>query len=267
MTESPIKITLLGTRGSVPVAGNDFVKYKGATSCVRILAGNQEIYIDAGSGIVNVIPEKTTDLSILLTHAHLDHLLGLPFFNGLIEKERNINIYYKERNGLHITEILKKLFNPPLWPLGVYDYPADVSSHDMPDSFDLGDVHIDTMEGNHPGGVTIFRISYQDKSFVYATDYEHRDDYNSRLIEFSKDCNILFYDGQYKDEDYESHRGYGHSTASNGIAIAKAANVGQLFIIHHDPKHTDSQLDELEQKAKKQYKNISYAKCDQEIFL
>lgn len=260
-------ISLLGTRGSIPVSGPGFAKYQGATGCVRIIAGDQEIYLDAGSGIVNSTVAKDSNISILLSHVHLDHLIGLPFFDGLYQKNRTVSIYYKKRDGIDIKDIFDRIYSPPVWPLGIFDFPANVSNIEMPDEFDLGSVHISTFEGNHPGGITIFRVTYLGKSLVYASDYEHNAAYDDKLIEFVKGTDVLLYDGQYTDEEYESCRGYGHSTATRGMSIAEAAGVGALYIIHHAPDHTDEMLDALEAQNKKIYKNISYAKCGQEILL
>ena len=267
MDRDTMIVTMLGTRGSVSVSGEAFHEFGGATTCVRVCAADQEIFLDLGSGIVGVKPEPEKKVSILLTHPHLDHLTGLPFFKGLSEKGRRIEVYLKPRNGLGIFHVLRYLYTPPLWPIGIFDYPADVHVNGMPERFSLGEVAVSAMEGNHPGGSTIFRLSYRDVSFVFATDYEHTEEADQRLIAFAQDCSLLIYDGQYTSEEYERCRGFGHSTAEHGISIAKACGAKRLWITHHAPEHTDEMLRELEQEAQQMWDGICFARDGMELAL
>ena len=267
LSDSFMIVTMLGTRGSVPVHDDKFREFGGATTCVRVIAGDEEIYLDAGTGIVGVRPKEHSHLSILLTHPHLDHLIGLPFFPGLSEKGRRLDIYMKETDGRGVKEALNCLYTPPLWPLGVFDYPAEVRTPEMPHDFNIGEVRVNTMEGDHPGGVTIFRLSYKAASVVFATDYEHSEAKDKELAAFSKDCSLLIYDGQYMDEDFESFRGFGHSTPAVGIEIARKADAKALLITHHDPRHTDRMLLEAEARAKKLDERVRFARCGEELIL
>ena len=262
-----MEITMLGTRGSVPVNGSDYQEFGGATTCVRVRTKDQGIYLDLGSGIVGAECDDNRNISVLLSHAHLDHLIGLPFFYALTQKNRSIDIFLKPRNSLSLRHILQYLFTPPLWPVGIFDYPADVHMHGITDNFKIGDVIVCTMEGNHPGGATVYRITSDNSSMVFATDYEHNTAIDKALIEFSKDCDLLIYDGQYSAEEYDSHRGYGHSTAEHGIEIARECNASNLLITHHAPEHNDRVLTEMELAAKKLYNNISFARDGMKIVL
>ncbi|MBR1634620.1 MAG: MBL fold metallo-hydrolase [Lachnospiraceae bacterium] len=268
MNGEQMTVTTLGVRGSVPVSGADFQEFGGATTCVKIVAGNEEIYLDAGSGIVGAHPMRESNLSILLTHPHLDHMIGLPFFYGLSEKGRKIEVYMKKRNGLGVQDVLRYLYTPPLWPLGVFDYPADVRTPNVWEEFRIGQVSVETMDGVHPGGVTIFRLTYGNASVVFATDFEHSDEKKvEELISFSKDCSLLIYDGQYTDEKYECCRGFGHSTATVGIQIARKANARRLLITHHDPECTDRMLRQMENEAQEKYDKVRFARCGETFTL
>lgn len=246
-TESAaFKLTVLGTRGSVPMEGKDFAIYGGATSCYKVEAGNEEIYLDAGSGIANAIPARDSRITILLTHMHLDHLVGLPFFIALTEKDRPIDIYASERDGLAPKEAIDRLISNPFWPCKIEDYPANVTFKLLPKKFFIGDVEIDTMEGSHPGGSTIYRLTYRGKSIVHATDFEHNPKACADLATFAKGCDLLLYDAQYTPEEYERFRGYGHSTPQEGLKVAAEAGAAKLVFIHHTPLRTDKQLVEME---------------------
>lgn len=246
--QDALRLTVLGTRGSVPVEGENFARYGGATSCYKVQAGNEEIYLDAGSGIVNSLPAPNSRITILLTHMHLDHLIGLPFFIALTEKDRPIDIYAAERDGLAPKEALDRVIANPFWPCKIEGYPAAVKFHLLPERFKIGDVSIDTLEGSHPKGSTIYRLTYRGKSIVHATDFEHNPTACAALTNFAKGCDLLLYDAQYTADEYERYRGYGHSTPQEGIKVAAVAGVKKLLFVHHAPLRNDAALAALEQE-------------------
>ena len=258
-----MKITILGTRGSVPVEGKAFEIYGGATSCYKVQAGNEEIYLDAGSGIVNALPLSASRITILLTHMHLDHLIGLPFFIALTHKDRPIDIYARERAGLLPKEAIDRLVSNPFWPCKIEDYPAQVTFHSLPKKFFIGAVQVDTLEGSHPKGSTIYRLTYQGKSLVYATDFEHNPEACEALTDFAKGCDLLLYDAQYTQAEYPACKGYGHSTPQEGIKLAEQAAVKKLLFIHHAPWRKDKDFEQLEQT----FGQGTFARIDEEILL
>ena len=206
-----MKFTVLGTRGSVPVEGKDYSIYGGATSCYQVRAGNEEIYLDAGSGIVTAKISANTNISILFSHMHMDHVLGLPFFSALSQKDRSVDMYSEKSSGLDLKSAIDHLIAPPFWPVKIEQYPANVRFHDVQKKFSIGEVEIETMSGNHPGGTTIYRLNYKSKSIVYVTDFEHSSEEKcEELIRFSADCDLLTYDAQYTNEEYNRFRGFGH---------------------------------------------------------
>lgn len=263
------KLNVFGARGSMPVEGNEFAIYGGATSCFRVTAGREEIFLDGGSGIVNATPAADSRITILLTHMHLDHIIGLPFFQALSEKGRAIDIYAAKREGLMPRDAINRLISPPFWPLRLEDYPSDVTFHVIPDgSFLIGDVLIYAIEGNHPSGSTIYKLERNGKSIVYATDFEHSNEERCRaLISFAADCDLLIYDAQYTAQEYERCRGYGHSTAEIGLKIAAECRASKILFVHHAPHRTDEQLADIERSIVERNKNGAFAKIGDEILL
>ena len=263
-------LKILGARGSMPVAGKEYMEYGGSTSCYRVRVDDEEIYLDAGSGILKSTPESHTHITILLTHMHLDHIIGLPFFMALSQKNRVIDIYSRKRSGLSAREAINRMISPPYWPLKVENYPANVRYHEIDDNkneFKIGNVDIEMMEGIHPGGSTIYRLNYKGKSLVYATDFEHTPESCKDLINFASDCDLLMYDAQYKSEEYEKYKGYGHSTPEAGLNVAKEANSKKLLFIHHSPSRNDEELSEMELNLSLQNEHVQFAKDDSEIFI
>ena len=242
-----MKFTVLGTRGSVPVEGKDYSIYGGATSCYQVRAGNEEIYLDAGSGIVTAKISANTNISILFSHMHMDHVLGLPFFSALSQKDRSVDMYSEKSSGLDLKSAIDHLIAPPFWPVKIEQYPANVRFHDVQKKFSIGEVEIETMSGNHPGGTTIYRLNYKSKSIVYVTDFEHSSEEKcEELIRFSADCDLLTYDAQYTNEEYNRFRGFGHSTVEFGLKIAEKARVKRILFVHHAPNRTDKDLLQME---------------------
>ena len=87
-----MKIKFWGTRGSIPSSGANTWQYGGNTSCVEVIADDWLIILDAGTGIREMgasLQIKKGRIDLLLTHLHMDHILGMgffkPFFNPNIE--------------------------------------------------------------------------------------------------------------------------------------------------------------------------------------
>lgn len=268
--DNKFSLTVLGTRGSMPVEGKNFALYGGATSCYRVLAGNEEIYLDAGSGIVGAKALPNSRVTILLTHMHLDHIIGLPFFSTLTEKGRPIDIYAGKHSGLFNKEAIDRVFSPPFWPCKIGDYPAQVNFHDLAEvtgEMIIGDVKIKMIEGTHPQGATIYRLERGGKSIVYATDFEHYSEGCAALAEFATDCDLLLYDAQYNEIEYEACRGYGHSTPEEGLKIATKACVKNLVYVHHAPNRTDDDLKQMDAKYFLENVPVTFAKIGDEFLL
>ncbi|MCR4897174.1 MAG: MBL fold metallo-hydrolase [Lachnospiraceae bacterium] len=255
-----MKLTVLGARGSIPVDGPEFTIYGGGTSAYLLEVADQTIFLDAGSGLMNAPEHMDGQISILLTHPHLDHLMGLCFFRHLFVAGKVVTIYGAGREIGDVQQQVDHLFAPPLWPVMVESFPADLRFSDVKETFFLGEVRVDSMEAVHPGGCTVFRISYGGKSLVYATDFEHSGDLEKRLADFAKGCDLLIYDGQYFEEEYPPRAGYGHSTPETGLRIMEEAGAGRLLLTHHDPRHTDEMLAKRERELQALCLDAAYAK-------
>lgn len=242
-----MKVTILGVRGSIPTDGADFLEYGGATSCILVQTKEQVIFLDAGSGLLAAPDVGNAEVSILLTHSHIDHILGLPL-SPLLLSDRNIDLYCEARDGLSAGEQISRLMSPPLWPVGPDLYPSTLCAHDLTFPLTIGEVTVCGMESNHPGGSTIFRLSDGRHSLVYATDYEHSPEKQEELIDFCRGTDLLLYDAQYTEEEYARMKGFGHSTVKQGLYVFEQSGAGRLLFVHHDPRHSDRMLREMEQE-------------------
>lgn len=261
---------MLGTRGSIPVDGEKFLRYGGASTCVLVEMGDQTIIFDAGTGILSAAEAAggARDLTVLLSHPHADHILGLAMFPPMFDGRYTVNILADDHLGYSTREQIGLLMKPPLWPCGVEVFQRGVTMDKLPKSgFMIGDVRVDWMNGSHPGGCSVYRLTYENTSIVYCTDFEHGDEHTPRLIEFAKGCDVMIYDAQYSPEEYETKKGFGHSTWAEGILIAKACGVKRMVLTHHAPERTDDELDAIAAVVAAECPVCTFARCGEEIVL
>ena len=239
-------VKLLGTRGSMACAGADYVRYGGRTTCVLVRLGGQTIVLDAGTGLMalpsELLPEEK-HLTMLLTHPHADHLLGFPVCCTLFDSGVSAEIYAAERNGLDAKTQVERFMSPPLWPIMPDAMGAALTFRPLGETLQLGDVTVDTMEGIHPGGVTLLRIRSGGKNIVFASDCTLTDELFSALTEFARGCDLLLCDGQYSDAEWAQRADFGHSRWTDAARLGTACGAKNVRIIHHDPDHTDESLD------------------------
>lgn len=262
MDKDIFKVTVFGARGSMSVSGRQFDKYGGETSCYMVEAGDECIFLDAGSGLVGAPTQFKNTPVILLSHLHLDHLLGLGMYPRLSKKGMKTDIYVPTEGTSSARDFLDRLYSPPFWPLSIANYAGDISVKKLEFPMHIGDAEVLGIEGNHPGGCIALRINYHGRSLVYLTDYEYEEGSVSRIIDFVKGADLIMFDGQYTDEEYKTKTGFGHSTASMGINLIEKAGCKRMLVIHHDPLSTD---EELEKRAREIGRtDVSYA-CAGEV--
>lgn len=265
MENSAIRLTVLGTRGSIPVSGADYAEFGGSTSCYMLQAGMQTVLLDAGSGLLSAPTSFDCPPTILLSHWHLDHVMGLGMYGRLGQAGAKTYLYAPAQSDEEAAQRLAGLFAPPYWPLELTAYPGDLCVRAMPGALRLGPLQVEAMEGNHPGGSLVYRLSHANKTVVYATDYEHEQASFARLAVFAQGVDLLLYDAQYSDDEYEGYRGFGHSTAQKGMELMAACHAKQLLLIHHDPRSANNTLHERE--ALLHANNVHYAREGEVILL
>src|ERR1044071_1212780 len=186
------KLKFWGVRGSVPTPGPSTLKYGGNTSCLEVRADGQIIILDAGTGLrllgrelMKEFGDAPTELSLLLTHTHWDHIQGLPFFLPVYKSQNRLRILGFEgaRQGLHNT--LNRQMESPFFPIGLPEVPANVEIEELKDmEFDLGPVHVKACLANHPGVCVGYRLFTSNGAITFFPDNEphfgHQHDPNLR---------------------------------------------------------------------------------------
>ena len=257
-----LAVKFWGVRGSIACPSPEHVVYGGNTSCLEIFAGDERIILDAGTGIRLLGQEFLRDGvkkgTLLLTHSHWDHINGFPFFAPMFTPSYEFGIYAGHlSNSGGIENILSSQMANPLFPVPLEALQAKLRFVDFKagERWDHGNgVNIVTMPLNHPNGATGYRIEYGGKSICYVTDTEHvigKPDQN--VLKLIDGADLVIYDSTYTDAEFPAKIGWGHSTWEEGVRLAKAANVGQLCIFHHDPDHNDDFMAQLERTSRKMW--------------
>lgn len=249
-----MKITIWGTRGSLPAPGHENNLYGGDTSCVSVEQGDTVIVLDAGSGIRRLgqaFPRHVSRIDILLTHLHLDHIMGLGFFLPLYNPNIRINIWgptgYKES----LFTRLQRYLSPPLFPIRLQDLPSQPNIIEINESaFEIGPFRIRSSYVCHPGPTVGFRLENGRSVLTYIPDHEpalgaahfpNEPEWTSGYP-LALGADLLLHDAQYTPEEYVPRVGWGHSTMEQALQFAEMAAVKKVLFFHHDPSHTDEQI-------------------------
>lgn len=248
-----MRFRLWGTRGSIAVAGPGTIRYGGDTSAVSLQCeGGRLLILDAGSGL-RPITTGTTRIDILLSHLHMDHVQGLPFFPPLLDPEIEVHVHGPVSTTQTLRERLSRYLSPPLFPVRVRDL-ANVAFHDVvPGEFEIGGIHIAADLITHPGSTLGYRLTEGESVLTYLPDHEPAlgghdlsvDPGWTSGFQLAEGADVLIHDTQYTDEEYESRVGWGHSSISQLAQFVAATGPGQLVTFHHDPGHDDAVLDDL----------------------
>jgi phosphoribosyl 1,2-cyclic phosphodiesterase len=279
VSASPTRLKLWGTRGSISVPGPGTLRYGGNTTCVEIRADGEIIVLDAGSGIrpLGLALEKEFSmepikLSLLITHAHWDHIQGLPFFAPAYEKKNEIRVRGYDGVDTSFGEIMAEPMKAPFFPIAMRELSARIDIKKLTEmAFSVGKVQVRARFVNHPGVCAGYRLFTSVGSIAFLPDHEpyrflhsvkanHMSPDQAKktateerisLVEFLKGSDILILDAQYTDAEYESHVGWGHGSVSSTVSLALDAEVRRLLLFHHDPGHDDTMVDAMVDEARR----------------
>ncbi len=252
-----MKLTLWGTRGSLPSPRPGTARYGGNTSCVELeMADGSIVVLDAGTGI-HRLPEfssRTHRVDVLLSHLHMDHILGLGFFGALFQPDLEVHIWGPPSTTLDLHGRLTRYLSPPLFPVRLRDLPCKLLLHDAPrGTFDLPGASVTADLVCHPGPTLGYRITADGATLAYLPDHEpalgaesfpKHPEWTSGF-DLMAEVDLLIHDAQYSEAEYPAHVGWGHSSIGQAMTLAEEAGVDQLVAFHHDPNHNDSLLDRL----------------------
>ncbi len=256
-----------GSRGSIPVSGPPYTKYGGDTTCIEITAKTGEtIIIDAGTGLRRLgnclMDRNITRYHLLLTHAHWDHIMGIAFFKPLQFSKVSLIIQDRLFSGISTREVLDEVMKKPFFPISLNDLKAQLQfDKNLNHSFSIGSVRVETIPTSHNNGGLGYRFLEDGKTFVFLTDNELGFDHPESLgfdayLNFSRNADLLFHDGEYTKDEYARKTGWGHSSIKDVLDLAVQAQVKKLGLFHLNQDRTDDDMDKLVEDCRADLKHI-----------
>jgi phosphoribosyl 1,2-cyclic phosphodiesterase len=275
----PARLKFWGTRGSIPVPSPETLRYGGNTTCVELRADGEIIVLDAGSGIRPLgvaldseFQARPMKLSLLITHAHWDHIQGFPFFKPTYDSKNEIRIFGFDGAGATFREIMTEPMRSPFFPITMRELSARMDINKLNEmKFSLGKLDIHAVFVNHPGVCAGYRIFTSGASVAFLPDHEPYEfflhstrgkqlspeqakeiaaEQHAALVQFLRGSDVLILDSQYTDQEYKKHIGWGHGSISSAVALALEAEVQTLLLFHHDPGHDDAMVDAMVESAR-----------------
>lgn len=250
-------LTIHGARGSYPVDGAAYGRYGGSTSCFSLETSQGLLVVDAGTGIAALGEALTRrpalpPITILLTHLHLDHIVGVPSFKPLLKKGATVTFMADPGTGGDWRRVLTTIAGKPLWPVDLLEFGAAIQFEDLPaGAFTRYGVRVTHCPVQHPQGCVSYRLEADGRAIVIGTDREHgHAALDAGFLSLCRGADVLIHDAQYTPEEHSSRKGWGHSTWEHGTRIAAESGVKRLVLVSHDPGRTDDDIDRLVAQAR-----------------
>jgi phosphoribosyl 1,2-cyclic phosphodiesterase len=242
--------------------------YGGNTTCVEVQTPDALLILDSGSGfreLGTVLAARwqaegakaTRRAHILITHPHMDHTFGTPYFVPYYDPRNHFTLWGTQRVIDSINAVLdphsqlSKIYFPPTFEelKAIREFrPVEEGAE-----FHVGGTRVTTFALRHPGGCLAYRLENAGKVFVFATDHEQQEVPDRALADFARSADLLYTEGQYTQDEYEgkvgpagdpplSRRGWGHSPIEACVRTAVCAGVRELHVGHREPRHGDEDL-------------------------
>jgi phosphoribosyl 1,2-cyclic phosphodiesterase len=216
------------------------------------------LILDSGTGV----RELGLDLArqggpvsahLLLGHTHWDHISGFPFFAPAYDTGNRLAIYGARDDDRSLRAALAGVMHPMYFPVPLRDLAAEVSFCELGEGvLRIDDATVRTQLLNHTCVCMGYRIEADGVAVAYITDHEPYGtaEGDGRLIEFVRDVDLLIQDAQYTLDEYAERRGWGHGSAEYVVDVALEAGARRVALFHHEPTHTDADIDRMLQVAR-----------------
>jgi ribonuclease BN (tRNA processing enzyme) len=223
--------------------------------------GGDLVILDAGTGIRelgNALVARAFGAPIrgdvYFSHAHWDHIQGLPFFTPAFQAANHFTLWGSPSLEGSLEVVLRQQMSPVVFPVAFDQLKARMEFSQI----DRRELHarsytMRTINVRHPGSALGFRLSPDgddSRSVIFIPDNEldrdgdHADGASSReeLVRFAQGAKVLVHDAMYTGTEYMDHRGWGHSSYRDAVDFAIAAEVETLVLFHHEPDRSDEAL-------------------------
>ena len=271
-------VKIYGCRGSISSSRSPASIFGVNTSCMSVVMSGRTIILDAGTGLVqfgNEIIKSAHDvkfpLDILLSHLHLDHIIGLTVFNPVWGSDTGIRVYTGSRDDRPLKQQVFGGFVPPYWPTSMIEKAnAECILLDDDISFNLGPIKVTPFIASHPDYTHSFHLTDGRQTLVHLLDSEIKILDKTRydkLVKYCTDADIVVFDAAYSPVDYHNKKGWGHSTIEDGFKLAELSNCKQMVFSHYGFEYSDEDLKSLEALAKSRGEKFIFARDGMELHL
>jgi phosphoribosyl 1,2-cyclic phosphodiesterase len=277
MAKNPaIDIRIWGARGTFPMPGPDTLEFGGHSCCVEARTGGRVMIFDAGSGIIPLgqalVEETITEIDLFFSHAHYDHILGLPYFHPAYRNKTKLRIWAGHMlDGSTPEEMVAGIFRPPYYPITKEVMRAQIEyCQFLPGDIlnPAADVQLQTGALCHPNGAVGYRLETSGASLAYLTDFEHDGGSgDATIVRLALDADLALLDATYTPEEYPRYAGFGHSTWAVCGSLCAKAGVKRWGLFHHMHLRTDAEQRVIETAAQAAYPNAFAARQGQRIAL
>jgi ribonuclease BN (tRNA processing enzyme) len=233
-----MKTTPGGLRGSFPVPTTDPVSGATISLLVESSDGSTQILLDAGTGVLNLLPRLRPGALLALTHFHLDHLLGLPLLvpsglSGILTARPDA------------ASILSRVYSPPVWPVPAFNAPFALAAPGKPHVH--GALTVAFHPVAHPDGCHAIRIDEPatGERLVLATDIEWAlmdAAERAAFADFARGAEDLWFDCHFLPAELPAHRGWGHSSWQEALETARLAGAKTVHPLHFSPASTEATI-------------------------
>jgi phosphoribosyl 1,2-cyclic phosphodiesterase len=261
-----MEVTFWGVRGSIASPGPATVRYGGNTSCVSVcLDGGEIIMIDCGTGARNfglsllagAFGKGTGVATVLLSHAHWDHIQGFPFFGPFYVPGNRFTVVGGSHGSELLERVLERQMAAQFFPVQSYrNMGANIEMRGVSEDRELrvGDAKIIAHSNPHgPTEVMAFRIEADGKALVYASDVGYLNGGPSEeALAAYRGADLLIHDCTFTPEDRPQRVSRGLSSLDDAVEAAVRAEVKRLALFHYDQDYSDHVVDELVVRGRRQ---------------
>jgi ribonuclease BN (tRNA processing enzyme) len=236
-----LEIIPLGTNGFFPSGGRHTMSF-------LLLGGPLPLLLDAGTGISRLIEPHlqrrlagAEEIHILLTHYHLDHVVGLSYLPAVCRQGRVVLHAPKPPLVDGDPSALERLIAPPLFPVPLRKLVAEVVVEAYDDGIQqVAGLSIRVRRQSHAGGSVGVVLGGR---LAYLTDC----DADEASAPFARGATTLIHEAWTTDAEVAAGTPrHGHSTVEQVAYVARESGVEQVVPVHHRPGRSEQELEAME---------------------